>query len=132
VNISTCPRCKAGDVFDLERTEHGLCQNCEVRLAEERTYAVATIVRMRDDGLISAGQAADLIDKVTDQADSFTADRERIVIGGAYFDYDLQPTIVTGISSVSLDHRERDGAAIWWRTTTGMFDGTRLAARRAS
>jgi hypothetical protein len=131
VNLEPCPRCKQA-AFDLNLTDHGLCQTCDVRLTEDRHYAVASIDRMLDTGLLTANQGQSLIDRVMGRKDSLTADGQRILIGNRYIDYDLRPTVVTGVNSISLDHREKDGAAIWWRTTTGMFDGTRLAHRRAA
>jgi hypothetical protein len=128
MNLTPCPRC--GDAaFDLNLTDHGLCQSCDVRLTEDREHAVTGITRMLDHGMLTAQQGQSLIDKVMGRADSFTADRQRILIGNRYIDYDLRPTVVIGVQDVSLDSREADGAAIWWRTTTGMFDGTRLVVK---
>jgi hypothetical protein len=128
MNLTPCPRC--GDAaFDLSLTDHGLCQACDVRLAEDRKYAVDGIARMLDYGLLTSKQGDSLIDKVMGRSDSLTADQQRIIIGNRYIDYDLRPTVVIGVQDVSLDSRERDGAAIWWRTTTGMFDGTRLVVK---
>jgi len=132
MNFSTCPRCKAGDVFDLEYTEHGLCQKCDVLLADDRTAARRKVANLFDWGMIDADQRDRLMLKIDFPANARTADGKAIIVGNTYWDYDLQQTVVTGIMDVSLDGRERDGAAIWWRTTTGMFDGTRLAHRRAS
>ena len=128
MNLTPCPRCNEA-AFDLHLTVRGFCDSCDVRVAEDRKYAVASIDRMMDDGLLTAQQGQSLIDKVMGRADSLTADGQRIVIGGSYIDYDLKPTVVTGVHPVSLDAREKDGAAIWWRTTTGMFDGTRLVVK---
>lgn len=128
MNLTPCPRCNDA-AFDLNLTDHGLCANCDVRLAEDRDRAVTGITRMLDHGMLTALQGQSLIDKVMGRADSLTADRQRILIGNRYIDYDLRPTIVIGVQDVSLDSRERDGAAIWWRTTTGMFDGTRLVVK---
>lgn len=93
---------------------------------QDRDYASRSVTRMVDGGLITAEQGQRLINRIMGRTESLTADRKPITIGGSYIDYDLRPTVVTGIATISLDPRERDGASIWWRTTTGMFDGTRL------
>jgi hypothetical protein len=129
MNLTPCPRCE-GAAFDLHLTVRGFCDSCDDLVRDDRERAVTSITRLLDSGFITAAQGQSLVNKVMGRVPALTADRERIVIGNRYIDYDLRPTVVTGISTVSLDARERDGAAIWWSTTTGMFDGTRLATRK--
>jgi hypothetical protein len=104
----------------------------EERVAGDFDAARKSVTRMCDDGLISASQRDRLMDTLADTTKATTADRHPIRIGDEVWDYDLRPCRIVSISTVSLDHREVNGAAIWWRTTTGMFDGTRLAWRHPS
>jgi len=119
-----CSRCNENASFP-----GSFCGPCDAAIGREREEAIRSVTRMLDGGLLTARQVASLIDTLSGRTNALTADRKPIIMGGRYLDYDLRPTVVTGISTVSLDARERDGAAIWWRTTTGMFDGTRLALR---
>jgi hypothetical protein len=131
MNLSTCPRC-TGPAFDLALTAYGLCNTCEHLVESDRASARTKVHNLCEWEMISPSQRDRLIDAIDDPTKVRTADHKPIIIGNTYWDYDLNTTVVTGITDVSLDHRETDGAAIWWRTTTGMFDRTRLAQRRPS
>lgn len=128
MNLTPCPRCREA-AFDLPLTAFGLCAACEPLLEDDRQRARRKAYDLCEYGLISPSQRDRLCDVIDDPSKARTADRKPIIVGNSYIDYDLRPTVVTGIQDVSLDGRETDGAAIWWRTSTGMFDGTRLAAR---
>jgi len=49
-----------------------------------------------------------------------------IRVGMKYVDYNLDWTTVTGITSVDMH------SGVWFETSTGMFDATRLWARMPS
>ena len=128
MNLTPCHRCKEA-AFDLHLTAYGLCEGCEKRLADDLSLARQRTYNLCEWELIAAGQRDRLLEVLDDPTKATTADRHPIKFGETLWDYDLNPCIVVGIADVSLDQRETNGAAIWWRTTTGMFDGTRLAYR---
>jgi hypothetical protein len=122
MNLTSCPRCCEA-TFDLHLTRSGFCNACHVgylggKVNDFYAWDMLTVAQ-RD-------KWRDLLaddERVLDHS----ADRRPIRPGATFWDYDLRPTTVLAVGSLDNDHRSPMGAVIWWRTTTGLFDGSRLA-----
>jgi hypothetical protein len=64
------------------------------------------------------------IAKLVQELNLKTLDGVPIRVGMKYVDYNLDWTTVTGITSVDMH------SGVWFETSTGMFDATRLWARK--
>lgn len=124
MDLTNCPRC-CEPTFDLALTRSGLCNACHA------AYLGGKVDNFHEWGMLTDEQhkrwTALLADdeRVLDHS----ADRRPIRPGAVLWDYDLRPCTVLAVSSIDNDHRSPMGAVIWWKTTTGMFDGSRLAYR---
>jgi hypothetical protein len=122
MDLTDCPRC--GDAtFDLSRTSSGLCAGCHGLVLRKK---VDDLLEWR---MLSTSQHATWAGLIgdTEKVLAHSADRRPVKPGAEFWDYDLRPCTVLSVSHIEQDHREVSGATVWWKTTTGLFDGSRLA-----
>lgn len=127
MNLTSCPRCCEA-TFDLHLTRSGFCNGCH------SDYLTNSIERLHSAGMLTDEQRTRWLGLIADDGKvmDHTADARPIKPGAVFWDYDLNPTTVLSISHIEGDHRTPRGATIWWKTTTGLFDGSRMAARHPS
>jgi hypothetical protein len=85
---------------------------------------VARVTNYVEWGFITDAQAVKAVARFFNDRDALG---NKIEVGGKFWNNDLKVVTILPDFRAENDHRSPDGVAIWWATSGGSFDGSRLA-----